>query len=274
MNDVTGQTLVTISGGGMAQIENAIGVLRAIRDKRGDKFDMMYGTSAGAIVSSAYMSCDQDIVPVEETVRNTDPEKWFKIRPIQAIKSVFHLSNYIADNTGFKNYLVDMITPEAIEKVRVAVTEMPDGRVGRSLMLDGRPSHVLASMSFQKIFPPVVWDGIQHGDGGINNLCPLPKYMDIARYKHIYVILAAPSPIMPTIKKWKFLDELFEIIDRTMDRELAQIKEFALDEAPNVTVIQPPSFDPSASLLKWSDGFKQIDLSYEYACSVLDNERK
>ena len=270
------QVLVTISGGGMPQVESAIGILKALKVKRFLNADKMMGTSAGAIVSSLYMSKNQSITELENIVRNSVPRDWFKIRPWQAIKSVVGLSNYVADNTAFKLFLLENINKNSIDNVKVGVTDM--GKVGGdnkphgTKLLDGRASHVLASMSFQNVFPPCSWDGELYADGGVFNNCPLPTFMELQRYKHVYVILAADEQILPKVKGWPFMDRIFNLIDCTMNREFSQIRELKLDEAPNITVFQPEKFVDSASFLGWSDGFEQIQASYEYALKVLEEE--
>lgn len=262
--------LCCISGGGMPHIENAIGIIKAIYAHDLCKFDEMWGSSAGAIVAAMNMSYNQDIGKLEEVIRDTDINEWFKLKPWQAFKSIFGLSNYIADNTGLKNFLMENITKDSVSKVRCAVTEMPDGYVGKSIMCDGQPRNVLASMSFQHIFPPVYWDGLLHGDGGVNNNCPLPKIADFPKYEHIYIILAAETPSFPKIRHWTFLDQMLNLVDNTLNREFAQIREMELDDLPNVTVFQPKQWEPGASLLSWSTNFKQIDASYEYALDTLE----
>ncbi len=127
-------------------------------------------------------------------------------------------------------------------------------------------------MSFQHIFPPVKWDGMLHGDGGVNNNCPIPKVADLDKYEHIYIILAAETPLFPAIKSWPFLNKVLNLIDNTMNREFAQLRELGIAELPNVTVFQPKQWVPSASFLKWSENFSQIDASYNYALDVLEGK--
>lgn len=263
--------LAVVAGGGCPQIENAIGIIKAIYAHDFCRFDEMWGTSAGALVSAVNMSLDQNIGQFEELIKTSDMSKWFKIKPWQAVKSIFGYSNYIADNTGLKDFLLEHITPEAVARVKCAVTEMPDGHVGRSIMCDGQPRHVLASMSFQHVFPPVRWGGMLHGDGGVMNNCPLPKLSEISSYDRIYIILPPELPLMPRIKGWKLADRIMNLIDSTMNRETAQIREFGIGELPNVVLFQPQSFVPSVGFLKWSDRFEQIDASYNYALDVLES---
>jgi predicted acylesterase/phospholipase RssA len=270
--------LITIGGGGMPQLENALGAIRAIQEiDLVYHFDELMGTSAGAIVASVFASLDQNLNAVEEIIRKSTPEDWFVLKKWQAIKSIFGRSNYVADNTGLKNFLLETINKKSVDTVKVAVTSMGKyGKppvVGDTLMLPATARAVLASMSFQHIFPPVVWGGTQYGDGGVFNLIPLPKYKELQNYDHIYIIIAAQAPLFPSIKRWPFLSEVLNVIDRTMEREVAQIHELALDEAPNITVIQPPAWEKSSNFLKWSNNFEQIEASYKYAYNLLKEKR-
>lgn len=273
--DPTGKTLLVISGGGCAHIENAIGCLQAIRDVRDVKFDLAFGTSAGALVGSIFMSKNQDGYALKELIANTPFEDWVKIKPWQAIKSIFGKSNYVADDTGLKQMLLDNITEEGASKTFVSVSEMTDdGLFVKAHSKPGYPKYVLASMSFQNIFPPVRIDGKLYADGGVNDNIPIPKYTDIAKYKHIYILVAPASPLLPTISKWSFLNKLFNIVDNTMNREMAQIDHLRLDEVPSITMLKPESYVESASFLGWSKDFEQIDASYDFAVDALIEESK
>lgn len=278
IGDLSKPILVCVSGGGMPQIENALGIIKAIRAVHYRKFDRMMGTSAGAIASAVCMSYDQDIDKFDATIRGSKTSDWFEIKLWQGIKSIFGKSNYLADNTKFKNFLLNTITADAVKKIDVAVTDM--GVIGgreqcaKGALVDGQPGHVLASMSFQGVFPPVVWDGHVWADGGVYNLCPLPPITEFEKYAHIYIILAATAPLFPTIKWWRFGDKILNVIDRTMEREVSQIRELQLDKLPNVTVFQPDAWTKSANFLSWSEKFEQVDASYEYALTVLKKENK
>lgn len=267
--DPEGKTLLVISGGGCSHIENALGCLSAIVE-RGVHFDMAFGTSAGALVSAMFMSMHQDIDRLIRLIKETPFYDLVRICPIQAIKSIFSKSNYIADNTGLKEMLLSFISQEGIEKTRVSVSKMTnDGKFSGCEMAPGRPEYVLASMSFQSVFPPVRINGQLYADGGVNDNIPLPKYMDIPKYKHIYMLLSQSSHLMPSFKKWPFVDRLLSLIDNTMNREAAQIDQLHFEEAPNITILKPDKYVESAKFLGWSTDFEQIDYSREYAKNKL-----
>ena len=262
--------LIICGGGGCPQLENAIGCIKAIQRVRNVKFDYAWGTSAGAIAASMLMSYEnQDIEKFEKLLRATPISEWFYFCPWQAIKSIFGKSNYVADNTGLKKALLEYVDGSSVVKVRVSVSEMCNGKFVKSELVDGRPSHVLASMSFQHIFPPVRINGVDYGDGGINDNIPLPSYLNIPKYEHIYLILAPSMPLLPNVSKWDFIDRLFNVLDNTMNREIAQIEQLRLDELPNVTILRPDKWVESASFLDWSTCFEQVDASYEFACKKL-----
>lgn len=267
--DPEGKTLLVISGGGCSHIENALGCLSAIVE-RGVHFDMAFGTSAGALVASMFMSMHQDINMLTKLVKETSFTELVKICPIQALKSIIGKSNYVADNTGLKELLLSSVTTEGEDKTRVAVSKMSDdGKFAGCEMVPGRPEYVLASMSFQGVFPPVRINGQLYADGGVNDNIPLPKYMDIPKYKHIYMLLSRSSHLMPSFKKWPFVDRLLSLIDNTMNREVAQIDQLHFEEAPNITILRPDKYVDSAKFLGWSYDFEQIAYSYEYAKNKL-----
>ena len=273
MDDPTGKVALMIAGGGCPQLENAIGCIKAIKQVDNVDIDEVWGVSAGAIAGSIFMSMKQDILAFENLIVETPIYEWFTLSPWQAIKSIWGKSNHIADNTGLKEALETYIDPETYDKVKVSISEMEDGRFKRTLVVDGRPSHVLASMSFQHVFPPVKINGKIYGDGGVNDNIPLPRYVDIPKYKHLYLILAPASPILPSVSKWKLLDRILRLVDDTMNRELAQVEQLHLEDLRNVTVIKPEKWVDSASFLDWSDGFEQITESFKLAAKILQEKK-
>lgn len=250
-------------------MENAIGCIKAIQQIHNVSFDEIRGTSAGAVVGAVLMSFNQDIYKFEKLIKETDINEWFTINPFNVVKSLFGRCNHIADHTGLRNALQKYLTEDSRKKVKVAISEMNDGKFVKAHLVEGRPLNVLASMSFQHVFPPVVIGGKEYQDGGVNDNIPTPSYLNIARYEHLYIILAPATPLLPSIPRWKFLDRLFNTIDNTMNRELAQIEQLHLEELPNVTVFKPGKWVDSAGMLKWSRNFEQIDASYELAKEIL-----
>lgn len=271
--DPRDKTLLVISGGGCAHIENSLGCLKALIES-GIKFDVAHGTSAGALVSSLLMSKNQNVNSVIDMIKETDFSEWIKIKPWQAIKSILGKSNYFADDTGLKYALEEHITKEGCDSTYVSVSVMTDdGKFSHAKVLPGTCYAVLASMSFQGVFPPVRIDGVLHADGGVNDNIPLPRYMDIPKYKHIYMLVAPKAKLVPGCKKWTFLDKLLNIIDHTMNREAAQIEQLHFEEAPNITIIKPDSYVESAKFLGWSDNFEQIEASYEMTKAILSSPK-
>lgn len=274
MADPTGKVGLIIAGGGCPQLENAIGCIKAIKQIDNVTVDEVMGVSAGAIVGSIFMSMKQDINAFEDLIVETPIIDWFTLSPWQAIKSLWGKSNHIADNTGLKNALDKYIDPSVFDKVKVSISEMVDGKFKQTLVVDGRPSHVLASMSFQHVFPPVKINGKFYGDGGVNDNIPLPRYVDIPKYEHLYLILAPSSPLLPSVPKWTLLDRVLRLIDDTMNRELAQVEQLHLEDLRNVTVLKPEKWEDSANFLNWSDGFIQIRKSFDYASKVLMEKKE
>ena len=273
MDDPTGRIGLMIAGGGCPQLENAVGCIKAIKQIDNINIDEVWGVSAGAVAGSIFMSMKQDIDEFEDLIIKTPITNWFTLSPWQAIKSLWGKSNHVADNTGLKQALDKYVDPSTYDKVKVSISEMEDGKFKRTLVVDGRPSHVLASMSFQHVFPPVKINGKIYGDGGVNDNIPLPRYVDIPKYKHLYLILAPSAPLLPSVPRWTFLDRVLRLMDDTMNRELAQVEQLHLEDLRNVTVIKPEKWEDSASFLGWSDEFIQISKSFDYATKVLTEKK-
>ena len=269
--DIENKILGIIAGGGAPQIENAIGCIKAIQQIHRTKFDYMMGTSAGAVVASMLMSFDQDIGKFEDTVIDTPMRNWFQYDYIAAIKTLFKGKfNYVARPTGLEKFIYNYLTEYASKRVMVTMSEMDNnGKFKKAHMVHASTKSVIASMSFQNIFPPVEIDGKMYADGGVNDNIPLPKYLDMAKYEHIYLILAPATPLLPSVSALPLIDRLFSLADNTMNRELAQIEQLHLEEARNITVLKPEKWVDSAGMLKWSTEFEQIDASYEYAKAEL-----
>ena len=229
------------------------------------------GTSAGAVVTSMLFSFDQDVDKFINTIKTTPMKEWFIYDYIAAIKTLFKGKfNYVAKPTGLEKFVYNYLTEYAAKRVKVAISEMDqNGKFVKAHLVPASTKSVIASMSFQNIFPPVEIDGKMYADGGVNDNIPLPKYLDIAKYEHIYMILAPASPLLPSVSALPLIDRLFSLADNTMNRELAQIEQLHFEEARNITVLKPEKWVDSAGMLKWSSNFKQIDASYEFAKSVL-----
>ena len=263
--------LCLISGGGAVQIEHALGCIRAIQQIHRAKFDYMMGTSAGAVVASMLMSFDQDVGKFEGTIKESPMSYWYTKNYWAAFKTLFKGKfNYIAEPDGLTKFVKKYLTRSATDRVRVAISEMgSDGKFVKAHLVPATWNAVIASMSFQNVFPPVKINGKYYADGGVNDNIPLPKYLDIEKFEHIYMILAPATPLLPSFSSLPIVDRLLDLADNTMNRELAQIEQLHFEEARNITVLKPEKWVDSASLLEWSKNFEQIEASYEFAKNEL-----
>lgn len=273
--DIENQVLVSISGGGVAMVETATGVLKAINERYGKIITNMCGGSAGGLVSSIYMSWGQDPQRMIDLIHNTSIDDWFKLCPFQAFKSVFGLSNYVMDNTALYEFLKKELTIAAYDRVQVSLTEMVDGgKIGKSFMAQATPATTTGTMSIQHVFPPVdLGDGLLVGDGGVKNLIPIPRIVDIPKYKHIFFVLAPESEMGLANCGWRFLRNVVSLLNGALEREMSQVAEMHFEDLPNVTVLRPESYVPSAGLLNWSDKYDQIDKAYDFAMKQLEHEK-
>ena len=273
--DIENQVLVSIAGGGVAMVETAAGVLKAIEQRYGRIITNMCGGSAGGLVSALHMSWGQDSSKMVDLINNTSIDDWFELCPWQAFKSVFNLSNYVMDNTKLFEFLKKELTLDAYDKVQVSLTEYKDGgKIGRSFMAQATPATTCGTMAIQNIFPPVdIGDGVTVGDGGVKNLMPIPKVIDLPRYKHIFFIMAPESEMTNYNFHWKFLGKLISLLNGALEREMSQISELRLEELPNVTVIRPDKYAATSGLLNWSKDHEQVTEAYDFTMKQLETEK-
>ncbi len=275
------QTLVCLAGGGVAACELHAGVLKAVNARYGKCITNMAGGSAGGLISALYMSWGQDVSKLIDLINNTAISDWFTPCYWQFVKSVFNRSNYLMDNTKLYEFLKKEINLEAYDRVKVSLTEMVDDKVGRSFMANATPATTLGTMSIQNVFPlvnvgkvPDIGDSVIVGDGGVKNLIPVPRIINIPKYKHIIFSLVPESEMTNYSFKWKFLGKLISLMNGALEREMSQMAELHLEDLPNVTVFRPDSYTKSAGLLNWSDKHDQVTAGYDHAMYIMEENAK
>lgn len=274
--DIENQVLVCCAGGGMAAVELHAGILKAIEHRYGRCVTNMAGGSAGGLVSSLHMSWKQDSSKLIDLIKNTSIDDWFTPHYWQFIKSIFNRSNYLMDNTKLFEFLNKELTLDAYDRVQVSLTQMIDGKIGKSFSHPGSPAGTTGTMSIQNIFPPMELEpGLLVGDGGVKNLILIPRVIDLPKYKHIFVSLVPESEMTSYDFKWKFLGRIISLLNGALEREMSKIASLHLEDLPNITVFRPECYEDTAGLLNWSDKNKQIDAGYEHANKIMDeNEKK
>jgi len=278
MSKIPKRILIIAQGGGCRQIENGMGVLKAIDEvvllqaketgAAGIPIFEYRGASAGAIVSKlhAFRGSDRSIKAIKET-----PLKEMLIfSPWQAVKLFipFVLSDYLYKHTGIINFL-KKYAPGENKNIQVSVTSYPEYN---SLMKLGTVETTTASGAIPEIIEPVWIKGVCYKDGGIKNNIPMIMIEDIPKYDHIYIILCNEDTKKGVEKKsWTKAGRSLKALNETMDREVLQVKEEGWGRLPNVTVIQPPPF--RSHLLDWSKDFGLIKHSYEYTKALLSQPK-
>lgn len=269
--------LIVIHGGGFRQIENAVGILKAIEQLRDLSNNEIYyhAASAGAPIAAFHCSGMRG-TDLETVVRSTATSDLIKLDLFQTIKKFipFNKSSYVYNNKGMYNFIKKYTRAIAAKYVEVSVTRMD---TFTSHMMPATPETILASTSIPEVFPPVKIGDYYYVDGGIKNNCPLNLkvnriqngfYMD---YRHIYVILCPFTTTSTYTSCDLLLTRIAYLINETMDREIAQIHGDGWDKLYNCTIIQPQAYEDSC-LLDWSPGYGLINHSYTYAIDKLNKE--
>ena len=257
------KTLAIIQGGGCRQIENAIGILKAI-EEAGYKINRYRGASAGAIVSGLHSS-GMSASDMEALIRNTPIDELFSFSWWQGFKLLVPgvKVNHVYDTSGLLKLLKEHMTGKAIGKARVTLTRLPDYV---SEIKPATPETVLASSAIPEVFPPVKLGTFCYADGGIIDNIPTIPISTVGKYQHIFIILCNKDT-KTNKTSWTKVGRALKAVNETMDRETHQIFESGWDEFPNVTVIQPPPY--RSHLLEWSGNFGLIEHSYNYCKCLL-----
>ena len=268
--------LKIIQGGGFRQIENAIGILKAIEEiyPVDPEKEFYWAASAGAPVA-AMAASGYTAVQIEELVRNTKASDLKKFDLGHTIKKLLRIKqSYVFNNKGMYEFIKSHMTGRATKHVQVSLTRVKDFQ---SVMMPATPESVLASTSIPEVFPIVKIGDEYYYDGGIKNNCPTPDICSIncmccTQYRYVFFILCPfTTPNDKTYTEYESLiTRLYFLFNEVMDREIAQIRENGWDRLLNCTVIQPPVY-PESSLLDWSPNYGLIDHAYNYARDLLHN---
>lgn len=267
--------LKIIQGGGFRQIENAVGILKAIEELYPIDKDSEYywaasaGSPVAALSASNYTAKD-----IEEIVRNTKAKDLKQVDIWMSIKHLFRIQQgYIYNNKGMYDFLKKYMTARAAERVQVSVTRLSDFK---AIMLPATPETVLASTSIPELFPRVKIGDEYYYDGGIKNNCPAPDICTVSDgfckdYNFVFFILCPFTTVGAYDDNQSMIARLIYLLNEVMDRELNQIYENGWNKLYNCIIIQPPAY-PESSLLDWSPDYGLIDFAYRYAKEKLQHD--
>lgn len=261
--------LIVCGAGGAIQLESAAGALKALDES---------GVLEGAELS--YMSCSGGAPVAALHASGVTGEgicNIIKNNPMSNLLTmpITNFSRY-ASAEGVYNVMVANMPSEPLTNCRVALTRMTEGENVAAVMADATPATVVASMSIQGIFQPVIIGGEPYGDGGVLNMIPTPKISEINDYDHVYFII---SPVSEAKNEpYKFFDYELKALTNTLNRELTGFYENGWDDLPNVTVIEPaiPATAEGQSvfeeLLAWTPDYVMLDAAYEYTKAKINTE--
>lgn len=252
--------LLVAQGGGVMSPEILTGVYQAFEES-GTIPGRVLASSGGALFSGLYYS-QKDAAWFKDLMQNKDLSEWISVAPIQATKMLVSKSNYMLDNTGLKDFLIDNMTLDAMSAVQVSVTRLND-YTGH--LKPATPMWVLAATSIPFLFRPVKHGISVWGDGGILNNIPMPSADIIKDFRRVYVVCTPPSKYTGDLYG---ISGLLELLTGVMDRELVQLKQSGYLDMDNVVFIQPPEAH-GGSLLQWSKDFQMREQSYQMTKQIL-----
>ncbi len=190
---------LALSGGGIRSMVH-LGMMSAL-DEEGIKFDIVSGTSAGAIGGALYCA---GLSP-KEVLEAIDSTNYFKIlRPALNWRGLLKIENAA-------ELMLKYIPHNRFEKLKmplvVAATNIKKGKI-KYFKKGELIKPVLASCAIPVVFDPVQIDGVPYGDGGlIDNLPvkPIKKKCDFVLGMH-----CNPIENKYEAKNWK------ELMERSM----------------------------------------------------------
>lgn len=185
MNDIT----LALGGGGVKGYAH-VGVLRVL-ERHGFRIRSIAGTSAGALVGSAY-SVGYSTEEIEFCLQGIDPGRMYARLPGDgpSFMGLGGLVGVLREMLGERTF-DDVRFPFAATAVNLDTAQLMALRRGR--LMDA----VMASIAVPGIFPPKQWENLRLIDGGI--LDPVP--VSLARY------LAPGLPVVavvlsPRVNEW------------------------------------------------------------------------
>lgn len=205
---------LVVSGGG-SKGAFAVGAVKYLLQERGLDFDILAGTSTGALVTTLVAADGADSVPIlEGEYTSAGPGTIIEERdPPAAILRASSL--YTA--RGLQQRIRTLITEERFRRLRdsgrtliLATVELESGRLiywytgpGALRTAHGEARRItthgtlmralLASASIPVAMPPVTIDGRSYMDGGIREYAPIEATLD-AGATDIHVVMLAPEP--------------------------------------------------------------------------------
>lgn len=249
-------------GAGFAAVECDTGIFRAFEE---------YGVIPGQVLSSSGSTLFSSLYYSVETTKwfealmdTTKPSNFINFNANATIQTIFSHKQHLIDNDPVYKLLEKHMTGNASMRVTTSVTRNTDWT---SHMRKVTPGWATAATSIPFVFKPVRIGDDLWSDGGVLNNLPVPSMKEAEKYKHIFVFIAPPT----TYSKSSFIvNQLLNLLQAVMEREVEQLKEVGFFDLPNVTLIQPPDM-LGGSLLGWSPEFKLRESAYVLTRELLKN---
>lgn len=180
-----------IGGGGTKGVA-ALPIIESLLSK-GLKFDMLSGTSIGAVIA-AYLSDHGEVTSLKDKLLNMETKDWLKLAdPIIPPK------NSIIKGEGFHKFYEELFSKKDIQfsdlstPLSVATTNLHAGRV-EYFESGNLVDALMASSSYPGIFPPYDLRGELYIDGGIFDNLPFERLFEKGLDKVVAINLNSLSP--------------------------------------------------------------------------------
>lgn len=252
------KTALVVSGGG-SRGAFAVGAIEVLW-KKGWKFDIISGTSTGALITSLATINDIDtLVKIYTSVRTRDIIKlnwWGFFR--DSIYSTKPLEKLIRKTMQGVRYDALMVSPITALLCRVGFQTgrilygsqrpiVPYPEIRPWTNFEGYVKALLASTNEPTLMTPIQIDGETCFDGGVREVVPLQIVTELGAEKVVVIINSPPNP---SITMGPFTS-LLDIGPRAIDLMTTEIGNDDLIEAKagtDVVVIRPTSPLPGSSL--------------------------
>ncbi|MDZ7373540.1 MAG: patatin-like phospholipase family protein [candidate division KSB1 bacterium] len=278
---------LVLSGGGARGFSH-VGILKALEEE-GIPFDLLVGTSMGAIVGSLY-ACGYSPQEIEEMVRAVN---WVQLLSKSAPRSDLGSERYGAAHALVSLRLQKLepqmspglLPAQRLYELFLSLTGgheiackgdfdslMVPLRIVAADLKSGQPvvfSHghlaraILASMAIPFLFPPVPWGDSLLVDGGLLDNMPV----DVARTWGADVVLAVD--VSSIGEREVQYEDLIDVFRRTMDIWMTRTNQL-YREKPDL-LLKP--YLEQRSPLDYASADTIMALGYRYARAVLDSVR-
>jgi NTE family protein len=224
------KTALVVSGGG-ARGAFAVGAIKEISKKV--SFDMVAGTSTGALIAPLVATGDIELLEKIYSMAETD-------KIIKKNGGLNMVSVYTTE--GLKNLIDNYIDEKRYKKILESSTEVflttvnlangqikywnpkTSGKGGKAMSLEDFRSALLASASMPILMPPVKIGKEFHVDGGVREVAPLSIAID-ENAETIYAIILSAEKSTPKDIKLNGLMPIAEVALATIDALVQDVAE-------------------------------------------------